>query len=668
MVKLSYRASEALEKAAQHPNAEVASRARRALEKINAYTHIVLDGTGKPIAGGRLEVTIRGEVPVVPSAGPTLTDPALFGRTDGVVVPLVPDARGHVTVPRSPLGRTRVPARFSHSEYGSMQGMIDLADPKQRFLVPLVKRGTPAYERAFKGVVLGPDGKPVNGAVVTFAEIRTPGDGLIASDSSAAAMSDDKGRFAFYPLFSSSGGAAEPALVPAKSKAFVSVSTPADGNLFPYAGEHVNTAEARIQLERPKQFHTFQFEQRGGDFVKDSRQLGQMWIAYSKTDGGRGVQLKPQALIEGAKLLPGFYRAGMHNATYLPLEVKNDSPEELIFRRRPAITLRGKIVDGLTGKPMAKAFVFGYQSTALQTLAILTADDWKALRAMPENSPLNHPALAVVTKIYGLASVNRTDDEGRYELVQEPEDNIYGLIAVEENYLPYEQTKQSLKFDERHIAEVPDLPLFPAAKVLIKPVVKAARASIMPLWHFEKDAEPKWVSRLGDAMSASRSFQYAHWMKINELQPIYVPSGVSLRIQLFSPYAEEFSRTLLPKLIYLNQGETLTIGEVEVQAAIRLDIDVLDGKGAPQEGIVVRRYDEEENALGLPHSTDAKGKTSFFVDRHSSGRFRVDIASPPDSNVAKNLLLPFKVSDSAPDLKSYKFTLTDEQVKSLRGH
>ena len=141
LLKLKYRAVEALEKTCKHANPDVARRAERLLAKIDEHTLTVLDATGTPIVGGKLELILH---------------PKTFT--------FVPDERGRILVekPASPkddlhkffIGGYNTQARFSHPEYGATGWTpIYFSKPgKQVFPVPLVKRGSEAYDRARSSV------------------------------------------------------------------------------------------------------------------------------------------------------------------------------------------------------------------------------------------------------------------------------------------------------------------------------------------------------------------------------------------------------------------------------------------------------------------------------------------------------------------------------------
>src|SRR5687767_7361530 len=144
-----------------------------------ARTCLVLDATGQPVAGAEVVVTfgrLEGEEEL----------PAPFGRfftkEDG-------------TIPLPITRRVEGPMRFSHQEYGISRGTPDGTGEAPVFTAVQVKQGSEAHGRAVSGAVVGPDGRPVAGAVVRCGEVRTPGEGLIQYHGNVTALADEKGRF-----------------------------------------------------------------------------------------------------------------------------------------------------------------------------------------------------------------------------------------------------------------------------------------------------------------------------------------------------------------------------------------------------------------------------------------------------------------------------------------
>jgi hypothetical protein len=177
------------------------------------------------------------------------------------------------------------------------------------------------------------------------------------------------------------------------------------------------------------------------------------------------------------------------------------------------------------------------------------------------------------------------------------------------------------------------------------------------------------MDRFREALDGSeREFEYVHWLKINELQPIFVPAEVRLKVQLRSPYADEWAPTTLPRELQLKRRDRLEIGDVTFEPALSVKVLVVDGRGQPVEGIPVRRRHEHNGAWCVAHNTDAKGLAHFYVNARSKGHFRVrDFPEGADCGKEPNLTVPFEVGDKVESDSPYTITLTDQQIRVLLG-
>jgi len=548
LLKLKYRAVEALEKTCKHANPDVARRAERLLAKIDEHTLTVLDATGTPIVGGKLELILH---------------PKTFT--------FVPDERGRILVekPASPkddlhkffIGGYNTQARFSHPEYGATGWTpIYFSKPgKQVFPVPLVKRGSEAYDRALRGVIVDPDDHPVGGAAIKCYQLRLGSSDASGMLTNLVIYTDDQGRFAYYPMYVE--GRMVKALIPAASSAIINIEPAKSSNLFPYLGRHSNDGELKIQLERAHRFHKLKFEKRGGGFIDDSRELYEIYIKCTRPQSKREGVLPARFAAEGGHLLPGTYTALLHNLNFVPLEVKEDSPDELVFRRPAPMTYRGRVVSGVTGKPMAGAFVLAGGSTNENHAALLTAENWQAIHKLPEHPQLTERALAKTFQIEAsLRAAARTNDTGHFELSPEPDEESHILIALEENYLPVEHSLYGVKPDSIKRISVQDFQMFPAARISIRPVTDVKGIAITTTWQFEPEGQPEWFGRFHEAATSARHYEFANWLRPNELQTIFVPGDTALRIRLSS---KELVAVLAPpNPLKVSQGATEKIGEV----------------------------------------------------------------------------------------------------------
>jgi hypothetical protein len=660
---LGSRARALLEEATKSADLETAFRAKMVLNSLPKVTHTVVDALGSAIPLAMVTVTL------IPRASPEVKEAPADPNSQ--IFTVQADEEGGVALPEIAAGPFAASARIEHPDYGRAQCDVNLLGNQKTLRVPLVRRGTEAHRRALVGQIVSPGGRPVAGAVIHCAEVRTPGEGLIQEESFRSdALTDDDGRFAFY-LPNENRNRERGDLIPLNSRFHLTITFPGDDSLFPVAGSYANVQPVRIEMPRVTRFHRFQFEAAGGGWINDSKQLLNVRVQYEAIQGGERVliALESKDIRDGRKLLPGKYIAedftGGKTAEYRPLVVTANSPEQLSFQLPHAVTYRGRAMHGVTGEPMASAFVIAYNSTSHNNLALLTADDWKLLRETPSNPPLDHPAIKRLGNFYGVQGLVRTDDDGRFAITREPDQEFYGIMAFAEDAIPFKVSVGSLKPDQAHQVDVGEFPLFPAARLLVRPVFAGERLSVMPQWLPEKVGQPDWFDRFEAASKDSnREFEYVHWLTINEQQPVYVPAGVRLRVRFESPYDDAWGPALV-ETVQLEAGSSKEAGDLHFTPSLPVVVLVVDPRGKPVEGIPVRRMYQGENAWCVAHNTDKDGRAQFYAYPNSQGQFRIlDLPGPKEARDAANLGVEFKVSDQ-PLPEPFAITITDSQIDSL---
>jgi len=651
LVKLKYLAVPQLQDVVQNGDPKPKARATRVLDKILFHTHVVRDALGEPIPGAALKVTVA-----------FLTAP---DQPDGSLqLEVVSDERGHVVL-ELPAQLTTGVVRMRHAEYGVAELRISQDDVVGDLRFSLVKAGSESRAQALRGIVMSSDGKPVAGATLQIFSLLPQENSLTMVLTDHVALTDDAGRFALYPVRKPQGDQPLQPL-PKRIKARLRVSVMSDNSLFPQIAECSSAKEVVIRLERPERFHKFEFADLNGGWLKADSGLHNIHIHYRAKPGGLLTPLDVSWVFHGAKLLPGYYEASYQAHDYVPLHVTAESPEDLKFQFPKPIAIRGRVINGVSGEPMAGAFVLGIVSSGKQSLARLTDDDWERLRKLPADAAPNDPALAFVAQCFGLAAFGRTDESGKYEIIQKPEQNIYGVVAVDKDFLPILQPKYGMKIGEE-TAEVPDLPLFPAGKVMIHPIC-AKRASIMPVWKIRQEGRPEWFKQFEDAtnLKLQRRFQHDNWMQ-PVLQPVYIPADMDLQIELKAPYEEQWSATTSTNAIRVKQGETRTIGEMTLLPAVEVEVEVVDADGKPLAGALLSR-DYDDRHYGKSHPTDANGRAKFHLNRNSHGAFvvlRKELGGIPKRDKDPNMFASFEVGTETPPGQPYRIQLTAEQVRRL---
>ncbi|HEY2841286.1 MAG TPA: hypothetical protein VGJ26_19170 [Pirellulales bacterium] len=651
LVKLKYQAVEALEEVVKAEDPDRAVRASRALKKILSHTHVVLDALGQPIAEGRLE--LAQQVSEAPDAPPRTIESSHTSDERGYVNLEIHKSAGRVT------------SRLHHPDYGDAQRIIHNSDKSDELRFPLVKRNTAASARAMKGTVVSQDFKPIAGACISSHLMLTPANGVHQVAPEVSVIADPQGRFVFYPV-ATRGAPAFSFPVARATKYKLQVSVPADPSIFPRKLEYDNPHDTMIKLQRAERFHKFKFASATGGFLKEN-EINRVTLAYAREAKWERVDLDPALAPAGGKLLAGFYFARFGSKDYLPLTVTGDSPEELTFRFSEPLALKGRVLHGITGKPIEGAFVLGFAPSQARSLAQMPDEEWRQLRELPKDVELADRALSPLTRYVGLQAFTRTDELGRYTLVQKPAENLYGVLAMAQDYLPIQQSKSGLEVGESE-ALVPDLLLFPAAKVLVQtPGVKQG-SLVVPTWRFEKEGQPDWFPQFLAATDAKahRSFSYDAWMT-DKLQAVYVPADVRVNIDFSSPADDVAPAGRTTKAVQVKPGETEKIGEITMTAPLEVEVEVVDEQGAPVPGVNVRRLCNR--AWAKNHRTDDKGRAKLRVNPHSSGSFgawlKSGIFSAPNWETEPNLFIPFEVQEEAPTNPQYKITLTAEQIKTM---
>lgn len=660
----------ALEKATLDPDPETSSRAKVILESLPKLTHTVLDALGAPIPLAKMSLQfLKNPGPDVP-----------FNAPEGEPIVSLADAAGRVAVPESEMDGSfrRAIVTIEHPQYGRARCEVFLdRDPNKTIQLPLVRRGSEAHQRALSGQVVDEAGKPVAGAVVSCDNVRTPGEGLIDGDHPRGeVLANAEGRFTIYPPDNRrdrGDGPVRGELIPTNSRFALRTAVPGDDSYFPLAGSYRNTELARLKLRRATRQFRFRFESAAGGMIEDAELLRHIRIQADEIKNGERmfIPLAESAAAQGAKLPTGTYIAELFtnksHVQYQPVVVTAESPEELVFRLPDVITYRGRVVQGVTGEPMPGAFLMGWNSTSRNNLALLTAEEWQSLRDLPPDAPLDAAPMKRLKELYGVQALVRTDAEGRFEIRRRADQEFYGLLAFAEDHVPFKVPVGALKPDGKQRIETGECPLYPAAKVLVRPSFAGERLSVSPHWLFEEGGQPEWFERFHEASKDyRREFEYVHWLTLNEVQPVYVPADVKLKLQLECPYDDKWAPATVKETLQLKAGTTHDAGDLSFAEGMKCAARVVDKDGKPVEGMPVRRMYVGTNAWSVAHNTDKEGLAHFYVHPNSRGHFRACDLRGGMAKERSNLIVEFAVEDKPPS-EPPTIMVTDEQIRAVRG-
>lgn len=294
---------------------------------------------------------------------------------------------------------------------------------------------------------------------------------------------------------------------------------------------------------------------------------------------------------------------------------------------------------------------------------MITEEQWQTLHALPTDPCIYDPAIAPLRNIYGLTKITRTDEQGRFQMSFRPGGELYGFVAFEENYLGLLHRKHALKPDENRYAQVPPMKLFPAATVLIEPLVEEKHVSIWPRWLIDENNNPTWVSEFLATDDRRESlFTYDRLLDPNEVHSIYVPAGLNLCIKLDTPYDRKWCPIHIPQIINLTQGEVLDLGRYIFEPAIKVSVKVTNSMGELVEGVPVRML-LDSKVWSLAHNTDETGIARFYVAPHSKGEFGVTYHGKDKVHLKESI--PFQIGGEQDEGREFVLQLSDELLYQL---
>ncbi|MHC4546620.1 MAG: HEAT repeat domain-containing protein [Planctomycetota bacterium] len=497
--------------------------------------------------------------------------------------------------------------------------------------IPLVQRTSIAAERAIWGVVLGPDGNPIEGATIKCMNVRTLGEGLINSGNErCTVLTDADGGFFMYMPASKQYQDQRGTLIPPKSKYQVRIEAPKEMGLLPYVGRIENGIETTVVMESPGNFHTFTFVDEYG-VIDDPAGLEKVYLTIDRGKNNRLTlgysdwkerELFPNGTYS-AELISSWRPGTNHGRIkFEPVEITNDSPEEIVLRVPEAVIYTGRVVHGITGEPFAGAYVITMGSISSKRLEDITPDEWAAIGELGDDISVNDPVVSPIGKAYGLGEIAITDIDGYYTIAPRPGKNFYTFLAFEENFIPVSKRMYPPKPGASTDVTVPTLKLFGAGKILLEACVDEKHVSICPKWIVDKSVSPQWVNDLLKIEDGRTSFvRYKGWIEQNEPQHVFVPAGATLRLQLRMPYDDQWSPFITEESFSLGHGEVLDIGKIDLKPALKVYVKIMDPAGEPVEGVPVRKL--VGNTGSVAHNTDENGRVMFYVPPYSQGKFYV---------------------------------------------
>ena len=529
-------------------------------EKKPLPTFTVYDALGQPIPDAAVDFW-----PVPFSRGAQLYPRPVPGAT---TIHLQTDANGHfaIDLPIRVAGKSYLSfdGRVSQPQYGIAPVTFSGAVPRI-VGTSLVRKGTERYERALKGLVVDDANEPVAGARV---ECHSAWMGKARVPGSAAVLTDSAGRFVLDYQRDNN----RQQLLPAGSTYQVIVRAPAGIDLFPTVAK--GQTPMKVVMRRPTlRARRLRFEVGKDQYVQGNERcsLRLVWVSPGKHES---FILEPRYVFDQpVRLLPGQIRAQYTDGhdryfDYLPVDVNDASPDVLTFRRPPPVTYHGRVVDGVTAKPVAGAIVFTHSGIRGDSnLAMLFERDWKNLDAMPAHPSPADPGVKSLNKHYVTEAVVRTDANGDYEITRGPEQNVHGLIVFAKDSLPVSVRLPEAAGDADQPAPVPTTQLFPAAYVKAWPQLPVGANDCVYLrWTYPSKGQPKWLDRLLKACPMAND---PGGTRLSGPVRAFVPAGVKLKLRFASFYGAPKVVDPYDKVLDIAPGQTVDIGVVKFESTRR---------------------------------------------------------------------------------------------------
>jgi hypothetical protein len=456
---------------------------------------------------------------------------------------------------------------------------------------------------------------------------------------------------------------------------------------------------------------TFVFEDENGP-VTDPNKLQKVTVEIRAPDGvTRRIQgiHSPGDILQGGRFMAGIYYVeavwDRRSYTFGPVDLTEARPATVTFRPQKIETAdviyAGRVVNGITGAPIAGAIIVHRWVGPTRDVSSLTAEQWDAIHSLGPQINATDPALAPLVALLGhpgngadsgIRGITQTDSEGGFTLpagidVQSPMDQVLALApgflgAYQQLIDPASRGASSsgprlrrmFEPDANGVVTFQPMKLFPAATVRIRPVVPDSGGdgkgpSIRLYWRTSAKDGPVWVkdlfARPVDTQGSTAFYQYD--LQANITQTMYVPAGINLGLTLS---VTAYPRTMFPpvylKSVRLEQGQIEDLGRVEPSTGIELAVKVIDSRGQPVSGVRISCVDESGYAWGGALPTNEAGQTVAHVALNSTGRFCI-VGLDPATRERVEQCVPYTVAGQEDAGKEFILQLPDEMVRLISG-
>jgi hypothetical protein len=433
-------------------------------------------------------------------------------------------------------------------------------------------------------------------------------------------------------------------------------------------------------------FHTFAFEDEFGP-ITDPNLLEEIEIIIKHENKSSYLRHKRWKI--GGKFPPGKYIARFirdDSISFEPIQVTEDNPELLVFKAKAEnrIFYRGRVIHGLTGKPMPEAIVMKRPFLSDIVDSSLDEEQMKAIEAIGPELVLDDSLFEVLKEDFKSTKMTRTGSNGDFLIaLPKKEDSFPGeLIAVHKDYLGAKQllrymvpvdkdSSKSMRFeqfetDDKGYVKLPVMKLFPAGTIIVEPNVPNCdpmeRNEIGFHWQISPEDKTPWLKdfRMTPRESRGGGIFYKNKLLPNCIQNVYVSAGVEQTIKIYRLREKQWAPVVI-KNVKLDQGEILNLGRIYFELNFMVAVKVVDSSNEPVEGVAVSGVDENALSLGHKAVTDENGIAMLYVPPHSNGKFVVTYF---DESTRKNIQegIIYETAEREDTGKQFTLQISDEML------
>ena len=279
-----------------------------------------------------------------------------------------------------------------------------------------------------------------------------------------------------------------------------------------------------------------------------------------------------EVLRRGGPYPPGRYRLSRWPAPALHFTLGPDTPDTVKLPLPPTADLRGRVVDGVTGEPLAVVAVMAVASGGPEDLnlpAIFDDGFWIAIgQAQPGTSLDASTTERLLKASFPDAQLAIPRPDGSFTLTDSRTNPASRLVLVAPGKLPATHSLRQYRRDVngRYLNQI-DLettPLFPAALATVRSEFRGGwvRGRIYSAylgWEIAADATPEgWrhpVPPTDGQLAAGSLTAWKGWIEEgNQTHRVFVPAGIDLRLWVDNSNNANWAPTAAPETLRIPPG------------------------------------------------------------------------------------------------------------------